>query len=107
MDDDDSGTVEGSYRLPGHLWQVFLFTKEAVPELRHSFRTWQSGITGVQFEVPSAIILNREVVVRTMTEVFGATAWIEVNGPDSPGVDHVFDSGTVLSPISPLEEPKQ
>jgi hypothetical protein len=38
---DDMGAVEGSYRLPGHLWQVFFFSKEAVPELRHSFGTWQ------------------------------------------------------------------
>jgi hypothetical protein len=83
MDDEDTGAVEGSYRLPGHLWQVFLFTKEDVPELRHSFGTWQSGITGVQFEVPNPMPLNREVVVKAMTEAFGASAWIEVDGPDS------------------------
>mgnify|MGYP001081379305 CR=1 FL=1 len=83
IDGDDTTTVEGSYRLPGHLWQIFLFSKEAVPELRHSFGTWKSGITGVEFEVPNAMTLNRELIVKAMTEVFGATAWIEVNGPDS------------------------
>jgi hypothetical protein len=83
MNDDDMRAVEGAYRLPGHLWQIFFFVKEAVPKLRHSFGTWQSGITGVEFEVPNSMTLNREVVIKAMTEVFGAAVWIEVNGPDS------------------------
>jgi hypothetical protein len=84
VSEDDMGrVVEGSYRLPGHHWQVFLFTKEAVLELTHSFGTWQSGITGVRFEVPERIVINHEFIIGAMSEVFGAASWIVVSGPDS------------------------
>jgi hypothetical protein len=80
---DDMGFVEGSYRLPGCLWQVFLFTNEDVPELRHSFGTWASGITGVEFKVPRGAPINHDYIVKAMSEVFGADSWAVVNGPDS------------------------
>ena len=80
---DDMGIVEGSYRLPGYLWQIFLFTNKAVPELRQSFATWQSGITGLEFKVPNGVAINHEFIVRAMSEVFGAASWIVVDGPDS------------------------
>src|SRR5262245_37734993 len=52
MSDDMDSIVEGSYRLPGQLWQVFTVTKKVVPELRHAFATWESGITGLEFQIP-------------------------------------------------------
>src|SRR5438874_133052 len=41
---DDMGNLEGCYRIPGRLWQVFFFQNDDVPELRHNFGTWRSGI---------------------------------------------------------------
>jgi hypothetical protein len=58
-------------------------TKEAGPELRHSFGTWESGITGVAFEVPNQVLINHEFIIGAMSEVFGAAPWIVVDGPDS------------------------
>ena len=81
--DDMGRAVEGSFRLPGHHWQVFLFTKEAVLELTHRFGTWRSGITGVSFEVPECIVINHEFITGAMSEVFGPASWIVVRGPDS------------------------
>ena len=80
---DDMGVVEGSYRLPGRLWQVFLFSNEDVPEVGHSFERWQSGITGVEFEVPMGVRINHDYVVSAMSRVFGADLWDVVHGPDS------------------------
>src|SRR4051794_28976943 len=80
---DDMGFVEGCYRLPGHLWQVLLFAHKDVPALSHSFGTWRSGVTGVEFGVPRGTPINHEFVVSAMSEVFGAASWTVVNGPDS------------------------
>jgi hypothetical protein len=80
---DDMGIVEGSYRLPGHLWQIFLFTKTDVPEIEHDFVTWQSGITGVEFIIPNRITLNQNFIIGAISELFGATSWVVVPGPDS------------------------
>jgi hypothetical protein len=84
----DNRIVEGSYRVPGRFWQVFLFQKErtpgeSVPELRHRFGAWQSGITGIEFDVPSEAVLDREYMLRAFASVFGTDDWVEVRGPDS------------------------
>ena len=80
---DDMEIVEGTYRLPGCLWQVFLFTRAQVPELRHKFGTWVSGITGVEIEVPENVQINHEYIMSAMSSLFGADAWTIMKGPDS------------------------
>jgi hypothetical protein len=80
---DDESIVEGSYRVPGHLWQVFIFRKEAVTELSHRFEVWESGITGIHFEVPGEAVLNRDYMLRAFSTAFEADDWVEVRGPDS------------------------
>jgi hypothetical protein len=87
LDDDDS-TVEGSYWVPGELWQVFLFIKETrpgefVPELRYSFGEWRSGITGIEFDVPRKAVLDRRYMLEAFSTIFGTEDWVEVRGPDS------------------------
>ncbi len=79
----DMTFVEGCYRLPGMFWQVFCFAKGSVAGLGHSEQTWESGITGVTFDVPQIARLNREYVERAMCDRFGCTSWMEVRGPDS------------------------
>ena len=80
---EDADVVEGSYRVPGRPWEIFLFTKKDVPEPRHSFSTWQSGITGIEFVLPRGTVLDRKAVLRGMAEAFGTEGWAEVRGPDS------------------------
>jgi len=82
-EDGNFSFVEGTYRLPGKLWQVMIFSEWDVPTLRHRMTTWDSGITGVVFYVPLETRLNKAFVERAMSEVFGAEQWIEVRGPDS------------------------
>ncbi len=84
----DNRIVEGTYRVPGRFWQVFLFQKErtpgeSVPELRHHFGTWPSGITGIEFNVPSRDVLDRDYALRAFASIFGIDDWVEVRGPDS------------------------
>lgn len=79
----DEEVAEGSYRLPGGLWQVFLFVHGDVPEIRHEFGTWRSGITGVEFVVPRTVPINSGSIEKAMSEVFGAASWAVVRGPDS------------------------
>ncbi len=80
---EEMDIVEGSYRLPGRFWEVLVFISEDVPELRHDFVSWESGITGVKFDVPRHLSLNRDLVHRSMSAVFGAPSWHEVHGPDT------------------------
>ncbi len=85
---DDMTTVEGSYRIPGEFWQIFLFMKSdprgrPVAELRHHFGTWPSGMTGIEFSVPEEDLLDRDYVLRAFARVFGTEDWVVVRGPDS------------------------
>jgi hypothetical protein len=80
---EDADVVEGSYRVPGRPWEIFLFEKRDVPEPRHHLSTWRSGITGIEFTFPKRAVLDREAVLRGMSEAFATTDWVEVRGPDS------------------------
>jgi hypothetical protein len=66
--------------VPSH-FEYISFTREAEPELRHSFGTWPSGITGVKFEVPDPNLMHHEFIIRAMSGVFGAAPWTAVRGP--------------------------
>ena len=78
---EEMDAVEGCYRLPAQFWQGFAFFKQDVTELQHRFVTWESGLTGIEFDVPREANLNRKYVVRSMSEIFGADSWAEVHGP--------------------------
>ena len=81
--EDDTDIEEGCYRLPGRFWEVFVFVKADLADLRHALVTWPSGITGVQFDVPRSAMLERGYVIRAMSEVFAAESCAVVYGPDS------------------------
>jgi hypothetical protein len=86
--EDDNRVVEGTYRVPGQFWQVFLFHKgtehgKPVSELRHRSGTWPSGITGMEFDVPDDAVLDRAYMIQAFSSVFGTCDWVEVRGPDS------------------------
>jgi len=80
---DDADSVEGCYRLPGAFWQVFTVSRADVPEARHRFETWPSGVTGVEFEVPRGVRVDRGYALRSLEGAFGPGPWAEVAGPDS------------------------
>jgi hypothetical protein len=82
--EDSMDFVEGTYRLPGCEWQVFVFSPDAVqsPEVSTEGK-WASGVTGVLVRFPESEKLNKGAVTRILSEVLGVTEWNEVRGPDS------------------------
>jgi hypothetical protein len=80
---DDMGNLESCYRVPGHHWQVFFFENNEATEPKYHFGTWQSGITGIMFDVPQGTPINEKYVMKAMAEVFGPQEWKVVRGPDS------------------------
>ncbi len=81
--DDENDTVEGTYRLPGQLWAVFVFMNEEVPALEHSIGTWKSGVTGLGVKVPVDTRISKEFMIKVMSDVFGSADWVVVSGPAS------------------------
>jgi hypothetical protein len=82
--EDDMSFVEGTYRLPGGEWQVFIFSRKAIskPEINvHS--KWVSGVTGVVIQYPEFHKLDKSVVLQILSSALGVTEWQEVRGPDS------------------------
>lgn len=81
--------MEGSYRLPGEFWKVVIFQKEDVPEIQCQPTTWQrptkweGEMTGVVIRFPRTAKVSREDLLRAMSQVFGCSEWVQVNGPDS------------------------
>src|SRR4051812_1321176 len=76
--------VEGTYRLLGGDWQVFIFTPDAsVSEPRVTDRRWSGGATGVSVLWPGSWVLDEAAVLRTLGFHLGVTAWVHARGPDS------------------------
>lgn len=77
--------VEGTYRHPRREWQVFIFTPDACatqPVARSEVK-WKSGVTGIHVMWPSGIPLNKDAVLRLLSEQLGVDEWEEIRGPDS------------------------
>lgn len=83
--DHESEVIQGCYRVPGRFWQIFEFHRGDVAEPSHEFYRADSGILGVEFEVPINAVLNAEYVVTAFANLYGtkATDWTIANGPDS------------------------
>jgi hypothetical protein len=75
--------VEGTYRVPGGDWQVFIFSRwdVAEPEIKQS--QWESGVTGIVVRFPQSMRLNRLIVEQVLSETLGVGDWVVVRGPDS------------------------
>jgi hypothetical protein len=77
--------VEGTYRLRGREWQVFIFSPDPAvtrPSVDANAR-WESGVTGIHVKWPGAARLNRDAVLLLLAEQLDVSDWEEVNGPDS------------------------
>jgi hypothetical protein len=85
---DNMPFVEGTFRLPGQEWQVFIFgpdTTVVAPEVNPRAR-WESGVTGVFVKWPESLRLHKAVILQILSEHLGITKWNEVHGPDSMGL---------------------
>jgi hypothetical protein len=82
--DDEMEFVEGTYRLPGGEWQVFILTTlgdASAPTW--TFSQWESGVTGVFARYPRNQRLNKATTEAVLSEALGVTEWVEIRGPDS------------------------
>jgi hypothetical protein len=77
------GFVEGTYRLSGGDWQVFVFTRSNVTEPRCRPSRWQSGVSGVVVKYPQAAVLSQASVEQVLSSALNVQGWSHVRGPDS------------------------
>ena len=75
--------VEGTFRLPGEPWRVFVVSRGDVtgPEVRP--QVWNSGANGFFIRFPQSETLNRSTVESILSGATGVTEWEVVSGPDS------------------------
>jgi hypothetical protein len=84
MMEDELDFVEGTYRLPGGDWQVFVTHSGNVPEVEVKPQVWDSGIRGVVIHFPlKNRKLNRTAIEAKLSDYFDTQTWKEVRGPDS------------------------
>lgn len=83
--DDEMSFVEGTFKLPGDDWQVFIFTRKAATQEQPiwSYERWESGARGVVVAFPSDQLLNATSVELLLSKILGVSEWVRVHGPDS------------------------
>lgn len=81
--DADNSFAEGSYRVGGGDWQVFIVSKRDVSAETIKSSTWDSGVTGVVIKLPRGTCLDKKLVERLLSAHLNVPNWIEVRGPDS------------------------
>jgi hypothetical protein len=81
--DENMAFVEGTYRLPGGTWQVFIFSRAPVAQPQWRSTAWQSGVSGVFIQFPESEQLNKRAVEQFLSGVLGVEEWVEARGPDS------------------------
>jgi hypothetical protein len=76
--------VEGTFRLPGGDWQVFIFMRRDLdqPEIDAN-AAWESGVKGIEVLYPRNKPLGKRDVLQILSEQLGVNEWQEVKGPDS------------------------
>ena len=80
---DDMEFVEGSYRMHGEDWKVFIIRKVAIEIVEIKSSQWSSGVSGLVIRLPRAVQLNKMVVEEILSKWLGVDEWNEVHGPDS------------------------
>jgi hypothetical protein len=82
--EDNMSFVEGTYRLPGGEWQVFIFSRFAdVSEPDVQPGRWDSGVAGVFVRFPKSGRLGKAEVEQVLAAATGVEGWTTVRGPDS------------------------
>ncbi|MBC8289165.1 MAG: hypothetical protein H8E37_02510 [Planctomycetes bacterium] len=86
---EDNDWMEGSYRLLGEFWNVVIFRKDDVEEVRFQRRIWERptkwerAMTGMVIRFPRKVRVGRNDLFGAMSRAFGCSEWTEVAGPDS------------------------
>ena len=81
--EDEMPFAEGTYRLRGGEWHVFIFSRYEGKRILSTFDEWQNGCKGRVVKMPEGAKLNREVIKKILGEILYVTDWLEVRGPDS------------------------
>ena len=81
--EDDMSFVEGAFRIGHADWQVFIFRKDPIEQIEVKSGHWASSVTGLFVRIPSSFCLNKQFVIKTLTEYSRVEEWREVRGPDS------------------------
>lgn len=79
----DMEFCEGTFRLPGEPWQVFVVLRRDLHQAEIRRQRWDSGVSGLLITFPKSDILDRNVVIRLLSDALGVGDWAEVRGPDS------------------------
>jgi hypothetical protein len=84
--EDNMSFVEGCYRLEGSEWQVFMFRKSRRGMEAIGIKTnlaWKSGVIGINVIVPDDTVIDKSLVLKTLSDILEISEWSEVCGPDS------------------------
>jgi hypothetical protein len=81
--EEDMQFVEGTYRIGGGDWRVFIVKKAPIPQSEVAPCQWESGVAGVTITMDESIRLNKRVVEEVLMAWLGVEKWNEVRGPDS------------------------
>jgi hypothetical protein len=79
----DMSFVEGTFRLPGQDWHVFIFSRRSALQPRFRFTEWDSGVSGIHVEFPESLKLDQAAVERILSTALDVEQWSVVRGPDS------------------------
>jgi hypothetical protein len=81
--EDEMAFAEGTYRMRGGDWHVFIFSRHDGDGIRSAFNEWSSGVTGRVVRVPQNAKLNRQTIKQILGDILYVNEWLEVRGPDS------------------------
>ncbi len=84
--EERGGWEEGTFRLVGGEWQVFVVAQNEGEGEREVIRkcVWPSRVAGLYANLSiERGRLERRVVVEVLMEAYGAERWVEVCGPNS------------------------
>jgi len=81
--EEDMAFAEGSYRIGGCEWCVVIFSKGPMESPRWKTGTWDSGVSGIEVQVPLKVRLNAATIESLLSDILGVGGWERVRGPDS------------------------
>ena len=76
--EDEHELIEGYFRVPGRLWEIFIFTHANVQEMTCHESRWPGEIPGLVFEVPLTVRLDRSLAKKVLADRFEEKSWEEV-----------------------------
>ena len=81
--EDDMDFIEGTFRLPGSDWKVFIVMKRQVSRPDIAETEWANGASGLIITVPVSLQLNKQILEYEMGKHLGVARWHETRGSDS------------------------